>query len=119
MLNFDLYWTTRYDVLCPCCLEELTNDSIVFCDNLAYCPLCALPRFDHHRAVCLRIFRTALASSHWASFRRLWFFTPRCTPRNPLYMVGSSSEDSWLLIPVSAVVAPAIDDNPLCGGSPV
>ncbi len=119
MLSFDLYWTTRNDVLCPCCLEELRSDSIVFCDNLAYCPLCSLPRHARNRAICLRIFRKALASDHWASYRRLRFFTPGSHPNNPLQLVGSAGDDAWLLIPGLEVVPPAVADNPLCSGSPV
>jgi len=118
MVRFLLDWSTLRPVLCPTCLEVLTDENIVFCHNLAYCPLCSLPRRRRDRVVCLRIFRSALASGHWASFRRLRFFAPERTPRKPLHLVGSTTDDSWLLIKGVDVIPPVIDDNPDFPGPP-
>lgn len=119
MLECDLSWKTRRQTLCPSCLEELNSDNIVFRDNLAFCPLCALD--DNHVAIdaCLRIFNSSLSPDHWASYRGLLFFTPGSHPKLPLQLVRADSPDSWLLDPLSDRLPLFPDDNPVAGGSPV
>ena len=117
--QFDLSWTTKRPTLCPSCLEELTDASIVFCENLAFCPLCALPDNDRVRDHCLRIFHAALSPDQWATYRRLNFFTPSRHPRKPLQLVRRDGVDSWLLDPDSEDLPSVVDDNPLAGGSPI
>jgi hypothetical protein len=119
MLECDLAWKTRRQTLCPSCLEALNRDNIVFRDNLAFCPLCALD--DNHRAIdaCLYIFSSALSPDHWATYRGLLFFTPTSHPIQPLQLVRRDSEDSWLLDPLSDNMLPSQDHNPVAGGSPV
>lgn len=119
MLELDLAWKTRRQTLCPSCLEELNSDNIVFRDNLAFCPLCALD--DNHRAIdaCLQLFSSALSPDQWASYRGLLFFTPTSHPQFPLQLVRRNGGDSFLLDPLSDAVLPSQDDNPVAGGSPV
>ncbi len=130
MLPFVLTWTPINPVLCPGCLKVLANDDIIFRDNLAFCPLCALPRSDLVRDTCLRVFNSALAPDQWASYRGLSFFTPSRRPGVPLHLVRRGSPDDWLLDPDTDYDCPdlwtgspdpdsVIDDNPAAGGSPI
>lgn len=130
MTQCSLSWTTKNPTLCPMCLEVITNDNIVFVEAVAFCPLCALPDSDCERDRCLRVFFQALASDHWATFRRLHFFTPSRRPRKPLQLVRRNDADDWLLDPdtdyaypdlwaACAEPEPVEDNNPVGGGSPV
>lgn len=119
MIPYDLAWTTTRPTLCPGCLEPLISANIVFRDNLAFCPLCALP--DNHRVIdaCLRIFSSALSPDHWAEYRGLLFFTPTSHPEQPLQLVRTGGPDAWLLDPLADDLPLFPDDNPVAGGSPV
>lgn len=97
MLKCSLSWTLLRRPLCPACLEELTDASFVFRDNLAFCPLCAHAHRDVMRDECVRLFYATIAPNHIAIFRRLVFFTPHRTPRKPIQLVRVGDADDWLL----------------------
>lgn len=130
-LPLTLTWQTINPPLCPCCLEELTNDNLMFDHNTAFCPLCVLPRMDRPRFDCLCLLRDAVAQDHRATYRGLHFFTPSRHPKQPLQLVRTNSPDDWLLDPDSDLCGLAtdlvggfaprqtVDDNPVAGGSPV
>jgi len=118
-IGCSLTWTTKHQTLCPSCLERLHSANIVFCDNLAFCPLCSLAGNRCVRNECLRLFRSALASNHSATYRRLNFFTPSRHPNKPLQLVRRNEPDGWLLNPEYEDYLPAPDDYPVGGGSPV
>lgn len=130
-LPFSLEWTTVHATLCPTCLEVLTNENVMFCEDTAFCPLCVLPVMQRPRDDCLRILGEAIAPQHWACFRGLYFFAPSRRPKLPVQLVRTGGPDDWLLDPdadlsprVEAMIhgrnAPTpVDDNPVPGGSPI
>ncbi len=119
MTPFILNWETDAPTLCPTCLEPLCNANVMFCANLAFCPLCAAPAWSGVRTTCLLIFDSYLATEHWACYRGLRFFTPQKRPKSPLQFVGPGSPDAWLLADPQLFDPSPIDDNPVCGGSPI
>ena len=118
-IQIELSWTTKHPTLCPCCLELLCSDNIVFYDDVAFCPLCVLPHSDDVRDECLRFFSHALSPNHWAAYRGLHFFAPSRRPKVPLQLVRRNSPDDWLIDPDSDFATLTEDDNPVAGGSPV
>jgi len=118
-ITYTLSWTTAFPALCPSCLEALNDANIVFVENLAFCPLCALPYAAARHYACLRIFRSTLSPNHRATYRRLDFFTPQRHPGIPLQLVRRHGKSSWLLNPDTDDLPPAEDDNPVAGGSPI
>lgn len=130
-IPFSLSWSSVRPTLCPCCLEVLNSDNVVFNSNTAFCLLCVLPLMDGPRIDCLCLLSDAIAQDHWACFRGLYFFTPSRQPRLPVQLVRTGGPDDWLLNPDSdlctrsdAMIAPRgpgppPDDNPIAGGSPI
>jgi len=130
MVPCTLTWTTINPTRCPACLEVLTDDSIVFCDGLAFCPLCALPSCDDLRDACVRVFFATLSPDCYATYRGLNFFTPNRCPGVPLQLVRPGCADDWLLDPLAdcfqgtlpfpeTKATPVVDDNPGLGRPPI
>jgi len=120
MFQFTLVVPVGRPVLCPACLEVLSDANLVFMANVAFCPDCVRPFADRSAHDCVHVLAHLLHRRHVTTYRRLSFFTPSNRPVRPLQLLPETDRDRFYIRSDVPFQEPLIvDGNPIAGGSPV